>query len=383
MVAGECTRVPVLRKDFVTSANAALEQFIRTIPLFEYVEAADLGEVLRLFRPVELAPGQALFREGEPGKAMWVLGTGTEVTVTAAQGRRRPVVVAYSRPGDVIGEMALVDDGPRSGSAIVTSGGPAHQIDAADFHAMRSTFAPAAFKVLRKICVELCARLRATNDRIVPPSQAHVSTPHAQRLPRPELEVLERFPPFRGLPAVVKLALAQQLELVKVDGITPVFAEGEATDGAYFLVAGEVSVGRGGKTLANLPAGTMFGIVACIDRGTRSASCVTTGPATLLRLSDAEFDRLFASGHRFAFQLVDLIARQLVQHVRDANTLVPPAGRASAVATVSQPMKPMLPAKPGPEDLDAINYELDVEVAMPLELEIELGDFQAESSLLG
>jgi len=366
----------------VSNGNAALEQFIRTIPLFEYVEAADMSEVLRLFRPVELKSGDALFKEGDSGKAMWILGTGTEVTVTSAQGRKRPVVVAYSKPGDVVGEMALVDDGARSGSAIVTTGGPAHQIDANDFHAMRSTFTPAAFKVLRKICVDLCRRLRATNDRIASSNPEGIKTPHTASSPRPDLSVLERYPPFHGLPAVVKLALAQQLDLITVDGITPIFAEGERTDGAYFLVDGEVSVGRGGKTLANLPAGTMFGIVACIDQGTRSASCVTTGPATLLRLSDDEFDRLFASGHRFAFQLVDLIARQLVQHIRDANALVPPAGRTTAVATVSQPLKEMLPSKPSPEEIEGLNYELDVEVAMPLELEIELGEFKAESSLL-
>ena len=65
----------------MSSANPALAQFIRSIPLFSLVDDADLNDVLRLFRPVELTAGDVLFGEGDPGKAMWVLGEGAEVSV--------------------------------------------------------------------------------------------------------------------------------------------------------------------------------------------------------------------------------------------------------------------------------------------------------------
>jgi len=296
----------------MSSANPALAQFIRSIPLFSLVDDSDLNDVLRLFRPVELIAGDVLFGEGDPGKAMWVLGEGAEVSVASTSGQNRPVVVAYARKGDVVGEMALVDDGARSGTAIVTQTGAAHQIDANEFQAMRSAFVPAAFKVLRKIAVDLCARLRHTDERIVPSGHSGINTPPLPAGPRPDKAMVDRYPPFRGLPAIVKLALAQKLEVIQLSEMSPIFAEGEKADGAYFIVEGEVSVGRNGKTLANLPAGTMFGVVACIDQGLRSASCVATGPATLLKMSDKDFDQLFAAGHRFAFQIVDLLARQLV-----------------------------------------------------------------------
>ncbi len=357
------------------ATNPALEQFIRTIPLFSLVTADDLQEVLRLLRPVELKPGEVLFREGEAGKAMWVLGPGAEVSINSTHaGQRRPVVVAYARTGDVVGEMALVDDGPRSGTAVVTSGGQAHQIDAQEFHAMRATFVPAAFKVLRKVCVDLCSRLRQTNERIVTSGHADVHTPGLQVTGRPEVEVLNRFGPFSHLPSVVKLALGQKLSMVQVDTLTPVFAEGEPSDGAWFIVEGEVSVGRNGKTLANLPAGTMFGVVACLDSGPRSASCVTTGPATLLKMGQRDFEMLFASGHRFAFQMVDLVARQLVQHLRDANDLLPTPGGKPGTAGLAKPVKPMLHTEPSAEDLDLIPSAIEVDAASPLEFELDLSD---------
>ncbi|MFO0598568.1 MAG: cyclic nucleotide-binding domain-containing protein [Myxococcaceae bacterium] len=367
----------------MSSANPALAQFIRSIPLFSLVDEQDLQEVLRLFRPVELNAGDVLFGEGDPGKAMWVLGEGTEVSVATTAGQNRPVVVAYAKKGDVLGEMALVDDGPRSGTAIVVQSGPAHQIDANEFHAMRSSFVPAAFKVLRKICMDLCVRLRQTNERIVPSGHSGIHTPPLPAGPHPDTALLDRYPAFKTLPAIVKFALAQKLEVIHLEDMTPIFAEGEPSDGAYFIVEGEVSVGRNGKTLANLPSGTMFGVVACIDAGVRSASCVATGPAVLLKMSDRDFDQLFASGHRFAFQMVDLLARQLVQHLRDANMMLPLPGRQSGIAKVARPVEKMLPSEPSPADLDAIGNELEVEAALPIEMELDLGEFTPESEALG
>jgi CRP-like cAMP-binding protein len=367
------------------SSNPALEQFIKSIPLFSLVEAPELMDILRLLRPVELEAGRVLFREGESGKAMWVMGKGVEVTVSATPpGQKRPVVVAYAREGEVLGEMALVDDGPRSGTAVVVQGGHAHEIDANEFHALRTTFNPAAFKVLRRVCVDLCTRLRATNERIVPSSSTSIDTPHVSSAKRPSNDVMDLFPPFKALPATVKLALAQKLQVVEVGEVTPLFAEGERSDGAWFLLEGEVSVGRNGKTLANLMPGTVFGLVSAIDQGPRSASCVTTGPARLLKLGERDFDSLFASGHRYAFQIVDLVARQLVAHLRQANSMLALPGRTGAQAPASRPVPSLLSA-PAAAAAPAPAKRFDEIDPAAMEIDFDLGDLtiEPEAGILG
>jgi CRP/FNR family cyclic AMP-dependent transcriptional regulator len=359
----------------MANPNPALENFLKSIPLFSLIAPAEMMDILHLLRPVELEAGQTLFKERDPGRAMWVLGAGVEVSLSATpSGSKRPVAVAFARSGDVVGEMALIDDGPRSAGAVVVTGGHAHEILGAEFHALRDAFKPGAFKVLRRICMDLCGRLRATSERIVASGNEVIETPAPPPGPRPDVETLDLFAPFKPLPAVVKLALAQKLRLVQVDEITPLFAEGEVSDGAYFLLEGEVSVGRNGKTLSTMVPGTMFGLVSAIDEGRRSASCVTTGAARLLKLNDRDFDALFASGHRFAFQIVDLVARQLVSHLRNANTMLPMPGQASGKAGTSSPIASLLPAAPDPE--------ADLEV-LPLELEMEIDEAAVVGELLG
>lgn len=339
-----------------------MEQTLKTIPVFSLIEPQEIPELRKLIRPVALKPGQVLFREKTRGDAMWVLEKGAEVSISATPpGATRPALIAMAREGETVGEMALIDDGPRSGTAVVMQAGSAHQIVAADFRALRDAFHPLAFKILRQLCRELCSRLRATSDRIAPSSEGGLGSTWAASSKRhATADELEEFPPFRALPQVVKLALSRKLWPVKAESVQAIFEEGEEGDAAYFLASGEVSVSRKGRTLATLKPGAMVGLIAVIDRGRRSASCVTTGPASLLRLARSDFESLFNSGNRFAFQIVDLASRQLVAHLREANELLPEKRTQGSASTFS------LPAE-GRADSPAASAEL-----VSLDLEIEL-----------
>jgi CRP-like cAMP-binding protein len=298
-----------------------MSQSITAVPLFSLVEPAQAGALERLFHPVMLEPGQVLFEEGKSCDWLWVVGPGAEVSVTRDE-RPGEVVVAHLASGDTVGEMALVDGGPRSGTARVEVGGPASVMAAQDFYALRDAYHPAAFQLLRKICLELCWRLRGTSDRLVPRSPAPPQASPLLPTERTEPEHLDELPSFRVLPRVVKLALAQKLGRIDAADATTLCAEGEEGDAAYFIFSGVVRVMRGAQRLAQLQSGEVFGMVALIDGGPRSATCVTDGPTRLLRLGRADFDNLFSSGNRFAFQLVEGMARQLVKNLRAADLLL-------------------------------------------------------------
>ena len=64
------------------------------------------------------APGEVVFSEGDPGKGLFVVLDGEiEVVRDAGQGPQRLVTFG---PGTAFGELALIDDLPRSASALAT-----------------------------------------------------------------------------------------------------------------------------------------------------------------------------------------------------------------------------------------------------------------------
>lgn len=62
-----------------------------------------------------LSAGQALFKEGDKGDLMYVLMTGTAEIIVHDR------VVENAGPGTLFGEMAMIDDAPRSATVLAKS----------------------------------------------------------------------------------------------------------------------------------------------------------------------------------------------------------------------------------------------------------------------
>lgn len=64
----------------------------------------------------EYAPGKRLFLEGDPGTEAYIIEDG-RIEISKRVGGDETVVVAVVGKGDMIGEMALIDDQPRMATA--------------------------------------------------------------------------------------------------------------------------------------------------------------------------------------------------------------------------------------------------------------------------
>ncbi|MFT6629881.1 MAG: CRP-like cAMP-binding protein, partial [Flavobacteriales bacterium] len=76
----------------------------------------------------------------------------------------------------------------------------------------------------------------------------------------------------------------------------------------------------GERVLTTLREDAIFGQIALVDSGKRTATCRALGDVHLARLQRADFDTLFTSGSTFAFLFQEAIAKVAVGQLRHANS---------------------------------------------------------------
>lgn len=86
--------------------------FLKKIPLFSELPQEDLEKLCEMAEEVRLAPGQILFRESAPGDRAYVIQEG-QLEILKQSGDRE-LLLAVRESGDVIGEMGLIEDMPRT-----------------------------------------------------------------------------------------------------------------------------------------------------------------------------------------------------------------------------------------------------------------------------
>ena len=87
---------------------------------------------------------------------MFIIATGrAEVQIAKEPGQFIPV--AKLGPGELIGELALIDAQPRSAQVTALSKLDALQIMRVDFQKLQEKFHPATYKVTRRIALTVCA----------------------------------------------------------------------------------------------------------------------------------------------------------------------------------------------------------------------------------
>ncbi len=111
--------------------------------------------------------GDIVFREGEPGDAMYVILAGHVAVSMGDFGT--PTVLGYRGPGEIIGEMALLEDAPRSASVIALEPLRLLRIHHEDFQTLLSS-RPG---IGRNIMATLSARLRNADTALDSSTQTH------------------------------------------------------------------------------------------------------------------------------------------------------------------------------------------------------------------
>jgi len=88
---------------------------LQSVAIFEQLEDKELEALLACTTTKKLAAREELFRKGDPGNQLYGILEG-RLKIWAAGADGKEVVFGYYGPGEVIGEIALLDQNPRSAS---------------------------------------------------------------------------------------------------------------------------------------------------------------------------------------------------------------------------------------------------------------------------
>ncbi|MFK7803518.1 MAG: Crp/Fnr family transcriptional regulator [Anaerolineae bacterium] len=93
-------------------------QALIDIPLFTGLSGRERMRIAGSLRQRQYKAGSMVFHEGDPGDALYVVRTGmVRIYTGGRENGFETSVILFGRPGDVFGELAVIDGDPRSASA--------------------------------------------------------------------------------------------------------------------------------------------------------------------------------------------------------------------------------------------------------------------------
>jgi CRP/FNR family cyclic AMP-dependent transcriptional regulator len=138
--------------------DAAILNEIEHLRELNQEEKAALAEKIDLIR---YSAGQSVFNYGDPGHAMYIVRSGeVEIYVKNDQGEK--IVLETSQPGDIFGEVALLDGGSRTAWVAALSDVELLRLDREHFEAYVRQCTPAALNLL-----SVAARRLRRSDEVI------------------------------------------------------------------------------------------------------------------------------------------------------------------------------------------------------------------------
>jgi len=128
--------------------------------LFQDLQDEQIGQILKITQDVLILKGDFLLRENEMGDDVFLITSGKAGVIKDGQ------QIAIINPGEVIGEMSLIDHSPRSASIVA--------LEEAKFLKIPLSKLPAFPHIVQNISKQLTKRLRFTNESTVKALQAEL-----------------------------------------------------------------------------------------------------------------------------------------------------------------------------------------------------------------
>ncbi len=149
---------------FSSSGKDDEYEILSEIPVFQNLRKRELSVVSTYLHEREYEPGEYIFRTHQPGAAMFIVEEGVVEVVHDKDGE--DFILARLEQGEFFGELALLDNSPRSASAIAKEKARLLAIFRNDLEKLMISQPVIGAKILKQLAVIIGMRLKATNEQL-------------------------------------------------------------------------------------------------------------------------------------------------------------------------------------------------------------------------
>ncbi len=141
--------------------DSLVKKLAHSVKLFDGLSDEDIREFLANCLRRDIEPGEAVVTQGEYGQSMFVIVSGLMEVIREQDGLQQ--VLAVLEPGDLFGELAILDRQPRSATVRAVTSGLLLRFERGSL----ARIPQVAPKLIRNIALILSNRLRETNEMLL------------------------------------------------------------------------------------------------------------------------------------------------------------------------------------------------------------------------
>jgi CRP/FNR family transcriptional regulator, cyclic AMP receptor protein len=303
--------------------------FLATVPLLAGGDEADLVQLARVMRRRTVRAGELLWRQGDDAQELLFIVDGA-VSASLDVPGDRTVEIGSAGPGDVVGEIGLLDREGHAMSARVTETATLLSMRRLDFAALLAGRRPSAFRLKRRLASLLAARLRSQLHHLAvsagagaaaQPADGAAAVADLEECRPPDSRYVRRMATFHDFDPLALWGFLTSGRYVRCPPGRTLLAEGAPSPAYYLTINGAVErvllrddwrvrVGLVGP-------GRAFGYEGLIDGRPSPVTAITRERALLLVVPRELFEQLFNGEDAVSRGFLDVIQNDLMATVRE------------------------------------------------------------------
>ena len=148
-----------LKSFFIDPRHKEKRDFLKKLPIFQGLGNTDITHLLGVLQEKKYLKDEILFAENDIGRALFIVVSG-KINLSMTQTDGTPKFLAEVKPGEIFGEMALLEEMPRTTAATAAEKTEVHMLYKNKLDSLIYNYPKIGIVIMHYLARTLSARLR-------------------------------------------------------------------------------------------------------------------------------------------------------------------------------------------------------------------------------